>query len=404
MDDRHPGAEEIHPGDARWEELKRKSKAKANGHKPPAPLAFMDYSGPIQPRQWVVADRFPLLNVSILSGEGSIGKSILAMQLAAVVALNGMSGIDRDWLGQLPAGGPAMYITCEEDQGECERRFDDIANHYGSSRNELMKNLHVIGRVGLDSLLAELDRKTNKLQPTEFWRSFHFRALQIKPRLIVIDTVADTYGGSEIDRQQTRAFITMLRQLAIDTGAGVLLIVHPSLEGIRSGSGLSGSTAWHNSVRARAYFKAVKDDEEEDGGADPDLRELQYMKSNYSPIADALTVRWQNGVYVVEGSTNTLEQQLRMRNVDAVFLEVLRERIEQSRPVSDRSGKNYAPAVFEQHGKAKTAKPRMRGRDFVAAMERLLAAKRIVVQQIGPPSKQRWVLAEASHVVPSSND
>ena len=44
---------------------------------------------------------------------------------------------------------------------------------------------------------------------------------------------------------------TLLRKPAIETGASVILVSHPSLAGIASGTGLSGSTAWHNTVGER---------------------------------------------------------------------------------------------------------------------------------------------------------
>jgi hypothetical protein len=43
-----------------------------------------------------------------------------------------------------------------------------------------------------------------------------------------------------------------MTKLAIAANGAVVLVTHPSLTGINSDSGLSGSTAWHNSVRARA--------------------------------------------------------------------------------------------------------------------------------------------------------
>ena len=64
------------------------------------------------------------------------------------------------------------------------------------------------------------------------------------------------FPGNEIDRRQTRQFVTLLRRLAIDANAAVVLISHPSLTGIASGSGLSGNTAWHNSTRARLSHNA----------------------------------------------------------------------------------------------------------------------------------------------------
>jgi hypothetical protein len=78
--------------------------------------------------------------------------------------------------------------------------------------------------------------------------------------------------------------VTLLRDLAISANAGLLLTSHPSLTGISTGSGLSGSTAWNASVRSRLYFKRAKTEKDEE--PDPDLRVLEVMKSNYGPVGE----------------------------------------------------------------------------------------------------------------------
>jgi RecA-family ATPase len=105
---------------------------------------------------------------------------------------------------------------------------------------------------------------------------------------------------------QVRQFIGLLRGLAIAADAAVIVCAHPSLTGINSGSGLSGSTAWHNSVRARAYLRHIKTD---DGiELDETLRQLEFMKSNYGPIAATTTLRWKDHVFVLEPKPGSLEK------------------------------------------------------------------------------------------------
>ena len=50
-------------------------------------------------------------------------------------------------------------------------------------------------------------------------------------------------AGNEIDRSQVRQFVGLMRKLAIAANGSVVLLAHPSLAGISSGTGLSGSTA-----------------------------------------------------------------------------------------------------------------------------------------------------------------
>jgi len=400
MDDRHPGAEEIRPGDARWEELKRKSKAKdqtrANGHGKRDPIAWVDMDGDIRPREWRVAEHIPANNVALISGEGAVGKSILAQQLGATTAHNALAGIDRDWLGLLPKGGKVELISCEEDADELKRRQEQAAKFLGTTRADLAQAMRVASWVDYDSTqLMELDRKSDNVRPTELYHRLVQETIAYKPGLIILDTAADLFGGSEINRNHTRTFISYMRRLAIaaDNSAAVILLTHPSLEGIRSGTGLSGSTAWHNSVRARCVFKKFEE-EDEDTIEDPDLRVLEWRKNNYGPAQSTITVRYQNGVYVVEGSggSGSLKQQLIERNQDALFLKMMRDRIAQGRPVSDRRGSNYAPAEFAKEPEARAAK--VGSKAFAAAMNRLFASGRIEMRVEGPKWRQSRHMVE----------
>ena len=89
-------------------------------------------------------------NVTLLSGEGSIGKSILSLHLSTAVVLG------RDWLGTMPEPGPALVVCCEDDTEELWRRFDLIFSHYGVAYTEF-KNLYVMALAGEETLLAVPD-------------------------------------------------------------------------------------------------------------------------------------------------------------------------------------------------------------------------------------------------------
>ena len=52
-----------------------------------------------------------------------------------------------------------------------------------------------------------------------------------------------------MSRTQAKQFVGMLRGIALRFDCVVMMLAHPSLTGINSGSGASGSTAWSNSVR-----------------------------------------------------------------------------------------------------------------------------------------------------------
>jgi hypothetical protein len=198
-----------------------------------APLSFIRlidwHNRPVPEREWVVVNRVPLKNVTLLSGEGSVGKTILSLQLCVATVLA------RDWIGAMPDPGPVVAICCEDDADELHRRLDAIVRHYGVSFADLA-DLHVLCLAGQDALLTTA-RRDGLMTPTKLFTRVTDAAATIKPRLILLDNSADVFGGDENDRAQVRQFIGMLRGLAMAANAGLLLTSHPSLTGIATGTG-----------------------------------------------------------------------------------------------------------------------------------------------------------------------
>jgi RecA-family ATPase len=277
----------------------------------PRTITFVDmssWSEDAPAREWAVRDRLPLRQPALFSGEGATGKTIIELQLCAAHVLR------REWLDTLPEPGPAIYLGCEDEADELHRRLADIARHYGAMFTDLINGgLHLICLAGEDALLG-VPNRAGQIVPTPLFRELIEAAGDIKPKHIGIDTSADVYGGSEIDRGQVRQFIGLLRRLAIVANGSVVLLSHPSLQGINSGSGLSGSTGWHNSVRARMYLRSPQGEKDEQ--PDSDLRELQFLKNNYGRLAERVVLRYRNGVFVPEPSMSIIERAAREREID----------------------------------------------------------------------------------------
>ena len=172
--------------------------------------------------------------------------------------------------------------------------------------------------------------------------------------------------------------------------AGVLLTSHPSLTGISSGTGLSGSTAWNASVRSRMYFKraiTAKDEE-----PDPDLRILEVMKANYGPAGETVHLRWKNGLFLPVTGMSSLDRMAREQKVDDLFLNLLDRSIDQGRNVSEKKTANtYAPSRFVGAPEAKAE--HITKKEFTDAMERLFRAGKIHVASYGYASR-RWTRIE----------
>ena len=354
----------------------------------PQPLSFIDMSGwddhPAPPRPWAVHDRIPRRQPTLLSGEGAIGKTILLLQLAAAHALG------RDWIGTMPELGPVIYFGAEDDADELHRRLTGIAAHYRTRFADLTAGgLHLLSFAGQDALLGSVDR-AGLVKPTSLFERLRASALAVRPKTIILDTLADIFAGNENDRSQVRQFVGILRGLAIEADCAVVISAHPSLTGISTGIGTSGSTGWHNSVRARMYFKTAATEKGEE--PDKDLRELEFKKNNYGPLADKMFLRWRNGVFVPEPWAGSLEKLAAEQKADQVFLSLLDRFEAQGRNVSDKpTAPSYAPKLFADEKAAKDLK--IRRTDLADAMRRLFEDDTIHVVNYGRPSRPYMKIA-----------
>ena len=254
---------------------------------------------------------------------------------------------------------------------------------YGASHEELSKALHAVSLAGQDAVMAAPDKK-GLIVPTPLFSRLRQAACDLRPRLIVVDNSADVFAGNENDRAQVRQFITLLRGIAIDANAGLLLTSHPSLAGISTGSGLSGSTAWNASVRSRLYFKRAVTSKDEE--PDPDLRVLELMKSNYGPVGEKITLRWKAGLFLPVAGTGSLDKMAAEQRAEHLFLTLLDRFNDQGRNCSDKpNAPTYAPTMFAKEHEAK--EQAIRKADLEAAMRRLFATDKIWLEPYGAPSK-----------------
>jgi RecA-family ATPase len=159
---------------------------------------------------------------------------------------------------------------------------------------------------------------------------------------------------------------------------------HPSLNGIASGSGISGSTAWHGAFRFRQYLKGAKATDGEQ--PDNNLRELEFKKNQYGPIGESIVLRYQRGLFLPEGGISSLDKLAREAKAEELFLDLLRRLLSQNRNVSEKlNAPNFAPTAFADEDEAKRLG--IRKPDFKAAMTRLFSTDRIYIETYGRPSR-----------------
>ena len=331
---------------------------------------------PVPQQEWAVYERIPTSHTTLFSGEGAAGKSLIQLQLSVATV------IGSDWLGVVPKQGPALFVDAEDDVNIIHKRLWDITRHYGVKFADVKANLHVSSLSGKDAVLAFFNRSTSRIEPTPLYKELVEMARDLKPKIIGIASSANVFAGNEIDRSQVQQFIALLTRVASVANCAVTLISHPSLAGISTDSGLSGSTQWHNSVRARFYIKGLK---AQNGEPEGDLRVIEFRKNNYGPISDGVIVQYKNGLFLPANTTE--DRAVRDAEADDIYLTVLKILVSQNQDLSPkRKANNYAPTVICQHPRCLPG--RFTRQEMEAAQQRLLDTRKIhVAKSDGPPSR-----------------
>jgi len=343
-----------------------------------------DFAGkPVRDRLFHVADLIPGNTVTTLNGDGGTGKSLLALQLASATV------VGSSWCNLPVTAGACVYLSAEDDEDELHRRLVAIANSENVGLDRL-RDLHIVPLAGEDALLAVPDARGNILKPTPLFAALERLIADVAPVLIVLDTLADIYGGEENQRAQARQFIGLLRGWSIRYQMATLLLAHPSLAGMSSGTGSSGSTAWNNSVRSRLYLDRVRGDDGSE--SDPDLRVLRTVKANYGRTGGEIRLRWDNGILQAldQPQATAFGAIAAQAKADQTFLDLLDELATTGRYVSPYpTSHNYGPTIMARQPSAAG----INRNGFDAAMQRLFTARLIKIEKSpGPPSRQTDVL------------
>lgn len=350
---------------------------------------------PVPARKWIVDGIVPARTVTLLQGDGGLGKSLLTLQLAHACVTG------RQWLGQITRRCNVLAIYCEDDADELHRRLHGIVSRFASDPDDQLPGQHfsdldgltLASRVGMENLLMLFeggDIATFKV--TELLGQIAQTADQCGAELIILDSLHDLFGGNENNRVQARQFVNGLQRIAIDRDGAVILNGHPSKAGLRDGDGSSGSTAWNNSVRSRLYLARAKADGDTTRNTGP--LGLEIMKANYAAAGERIELTWKDGFFEPAQANRPSDPRSKRSLAEIVFLDCLREVARQGRYVTDSgNASNFAPRTFAQMPSAKG----LTKYELQAAMQRLFAANRIVKGPVRGHDRKTYAgLVEAS--------
>jgi hypothetical protein len=229
---------------------------------------------PAPDREWLIPGWIAKGVLHMLFARGGVGKSLLSQQLATAIA-NG-----ADWLGIQATKGTVLGFYCEEDPDELRRRQRAIYRHYKLPSSVGATGMHLQARLGYNNVLVHFDQ-SRKAKLSDLYHHIAAEIARIQPSLVVLDNVAQMFGGDENNRGMVTQFTNAVSNWARSSAAAVILLGHTS----KADAGFSGSTAWENVARVRMVLTP-----QEDGTS-----LLELVKSNISPRAE-LDVVYSDGV------------------------------------------------------------------------------------------------------------
>jgi hypothetical protein len=242
---------------------------------------------PPGPRDFVIAGLIPGRRVSSFLADGGLGKTTITTQIGVHVA------VSRAIYGLEVSGGAVLGLFCEDEVDEVDRKVRAACD---AERIELdqVDRFVAISREGMDNLLCWFEHDQIVLTP--FYHQLEATIAAFLPRLLILDTLADFFGGDYLSTPHVRQFVkTALGRLCVRYGCAILLVAHPSASAMSSGDGGGFSTAWNNSVRSRMYLRRPQSDDKE---AVKDRRILEVRKANYGPSGVSVPLIWRAGAFV----------------------------------------------------------------------------------------------------------
>lgn len=327
-------------------------------------------------RRWAIKGWFGFGHTTLLVGQGGIGKTLLAQQMASCLS------VGRDFIDEVTGPQKVLMWACEDDHDELWRRQVAISRWMKMGLEEYAGNLQIVPRHGLENALVSTD--FGKLISTPTLKLLKEQAHDEQARVVILDNAAQLYGGSENDRHSVTAFLNWLAGAL--QGMAVMLLAHPS-RGMNSE--FSGSSAWENVARTRLYLGANLPDQKSEEEPQADARYISRRKSNYSS-KDWRRCTYRDGVLIPDDvEPGGIIDSIKAGKAERVVLDGIRKLAEMGLTATDGStSPRYLPRSL---GEYKLNDGCNRG-ELAAAMRRLMTDGTLKRGEVGKGTNRNPIL------------
>jgi hypothetical protein len=302
----------------------------------PPPIDWAQLEGQEPPsRLWATETWFGFGHVTLMVGQGGIGKTLLAQQWASALSI-GCAFIDNT-----PRALKVLMWACEDDHDELWRRQLAIAGWLQRPLSAFKQGLILVPRHGHENTLMSME--FGRPLFTSILKDLKEQASDCAADAIFIDNSAQTYGGNENTRHDVTMFMNRLSGEL--PGKAIMLLAHPS-RGV--GSEFSGSSAWEAVARTRLYLGRKLPDQPDDASEEETTRYLARRKANYG-VRDYRRFEFVNGVLiqdVTEGAGGIIAS-IRANKAERVVIEGLSKLAELDvRATDGKTSPDYLPRVL----------------------------------------------------------
>ena len=301
----------------------------------PIDLNALAATEPQQPAM-IIDDWLPAGYATLMAGHGGAGKSNIALQLGACIATG------HPFCGLPVETQRVLYLSCEDRRDVLHWRLQRVCDRYSMDMaDDLGGRFHLMDLVGVDTILYR-HSAMSEIDLTAAYSALADRMRELQIDVLIVDGVSDTFSGNENDRAQVKSFVNALLALVPKTGAVILLAhVNKASAGGVTSEGYSGSTGWHNAVRARWYLYPETERTDEGTEATGDLL-LDLQKSNLGRSDHSIRFRWNDDAHLFVGELQAAESEFGRRE---------RDREEQDGIIaalaSIRAASDYCPAATQ---------------------------------------------------------
>lgn len=323
---------------------------------PTSPLASIDLASctgdkfilqPPEPYTWLLDDSLREGTLGVIAGPPGAGKGTAAVQLCVAVAA-AMPWLDTWFVTR--GNGPAVYLSAEDDMLTIHHRFYNalmaLPEH---KRMEASHNLLGISVRGMVNLCANVK---GDILPSNNYDMLDKLVNYLRPRLLILDTMARFAGVEENDNPAVTAFCALLEMVIEKYGCNIVVIHHTnknagdclektdlldnalSQSAIRGASALSGAARWAFMLApiGKKLARSLLGPQAEGASDGSYVAARVGMKNAGMPEKRHYLGRDENGLLQLvkpETDTHQLEE-------DAMFLteEIQRRKDEDERPLS----------------------------------------------------------------------